>query len=182
MVEAAARCRGRAFQRDALGSWAVAAEVWERIKLGGRSLALSLQSVWATIEAGWLTALSRISGASFLAAAGSALDDIARAAEALTANRGEVTGLLRINAPRVALEMALTPILAKLAWAHPSLTVEVHADDALVDIVARGFDAGIRIGEAVQQDMVAMRLTGPFKAILVASKAYVEAKGSTEDH
>ena len=62
--------------------------------------------------------------------------------------------------------------------AHPRLTVEVHADDALVDIVARGFDAGIRIGEAVQQDMVAMRLTRPFKAILVASPAYVEAKGA----
>ena len=49
----------------------VAAEVWERIKLGGRSLALSLQSVWATIEAGWLTALSGIqrSWADFLHAA-----------------------------------------------------------------------------------------------------------------
>ena len=118
------------------------------------------------------------SGARFLAIAGSALDDIAKAAESLTADRGEVTGLLRINAPRVALEMALTPILAKLAWQHPRLTVEVHADDAFVDIVARGFDAGIRIGEAVQQDMIAMRLTQPFKAILVASKAYVEARGA----
>ena len=118
------------------------------------------------------------SGARFLAIAGSALDDIAKAAEGLTADRGEVTGLLRINAPRVALEMALTPILAKLAWQHPRLTVEVHADDAFVDIVARGFDAGIRIGEAVQQDMIALRLTRPFKAILVASNAYVEAKGA----
>jgi DNA-binding transcriptional LysR family regulator len=60
----------------------------------------------------------------------------------------------------------------------PRLTVEVHADDAFVDIVARGFDAGIRLGEAVQQDMIAMRLTRPFKAILVASKAYVDAKGA----
>ena len=117
-------------------------------------------------------------GAKFLAVAGSALDSIARAAEVLTANRGEVTGLLRINAPRVALEMALTPILAKLAWQHPKLTVEVHADDAFVDIVAHGFDAGIRIGKAVQQDMIAMRLTRPFNAILVASKGYVEAKGT----
>jgi len=117
-------------------------------------------------------------GARFLAATGSALDDIAKAAEGLTADRGEVTGLLRINAPRVALEMALTPILAKLAWQHPRLAVEVHAEDALIDIVARGFDAGIRIGEAVQQDMIAMRLTPPFQAILVASKAYLEARGA----
>jgi DNA-binding transcriptional LysR family regulator len=118
------------------------------------------------------------SGARFLASVGSALDDIDKAAEGLAAERGEVTGLLRINAPRVALDMALTPILAKLAWQHPRLTVEVHADDALVDIVAQGFDAGIRLGEAVQQDMIALRLTRPFKAILVASTFYVDAKGT----
>ena len=88
---------------------------------------------------------------------------------------------MRINAPRVALEMALTPMLAKLAWQHPQLTVEVHADDAFVDIVARGFDAGIRLGEAVQQDMIAVRLTRPFNAILVASTAYLEAKGAQDD-
>ena len=90
-----------------------------------------------------LTELGRI----FSAAAGSAIDDIAKATENLTADRGEVTGLLRINAPRIALEMALTPILVKLAWRHPRLTVEVHADDAFVDIVARGFDAGIRLAK-----------------------------------
>ena len=56
----------------------VASEVWERIKLGGRSLALSLQSVWATIEAGWLTALSGIqrSWADFLHAATRSLDGV----------------------------------------------------------------------------------------------------------
>ena len=66
------------FLVDAFGSWAVAAEVWERIKLGGRSLALSLQSVWATIEAGWLTALSGIqrSWADFLHAATRSLDGV----------------------------------------------------------------------------------------------------------
>jgi DNA-binding transcriptional LysR family regulator len=117
------------------------------------------------------------SGGRFLAGVGPALDDIDKAAEGLAAARGEVTGLLRINAPRVALEMALAPILARLARQHPRLTVEVHADDAFVDIVAQGFDAGIRLGEAVQQDMIALRLTGPFKAVLVASKAYVAAKG-----
>jgi DNA-binding transcriptional LysR family regulator len=47
----------------------------------------------------------------------------------------------------------------------------------LVDIVARGFDAGIRLGEAVQRDMIAMRLTRPFKIILVATREYLEAKG-----
>jgi DNA-binding transcriptional LysR family regulator len=118
------------------------------------------------------------SGARFLASIGSALDDIGRAAEGLTAERGEVTGLLRINAPRGALDMVLTPVLARLAWQHPKLTVEMYSDDAFVDIVAQGFDAGIRLGEAIQQDMIAMRLTQPFKIILIASPAYLDAKGA----
>jgi DNA-binding transcriptional LysR family regulator len=87
-----------------------------------------------------------------------------------------VTGLLRINTVRVALGMALTPILSKLAWQHPRLTVEVYAADALVDIVERGFDAGIRRGKLLQRDMIAMRLTRPFRGILVASREYIEAK------
>jgi DNA-binding transcriptional LysR family regulator len=90
--------------------------------------------------------------------------------------RGEVTGLLRINAPRIVLEMVMTPVLAKLAWRHPKLTVEIFVNDALIDIVAQGFDAGIRLGDSVQQDMIALRLTQPLKAILVASRAYLDAK------
>lgn len=117
-------------------------------------------------------------GARFLATVGHALDDIGKAAEGLTAERGEVTGLLRINAPRIILDLALVPVLAKLAWQHPKLTVEIFSDDALVDIVAKGFDAGIRLGESVQQDMIAMQLTPPLKSILVASPAYVDAKGA----
>jgi DNA-binding transcriptional LysR family regulator len=117
-------------------------------------------------------------GRRFLAGIAPALDDIDTTIEGLAADRGEVKGLLRINAPRVALQMAVTPILAKLAWQHPRLAVEVHTNDAFVDIVAEGFDAGIRLGASVQQDMIAMRLTKPFKAILVASQTYIEAKGA----
>jgi DNA-binding transcriptional LysR family regulator len=117
-------------------------------------------------------------GARFLAGVAPALEDIDKAIEGLAAERGEVTGLLRINAPRNALDMGLTPILLQLAQKHPRLTVELHADDAFVDIVAEGFDAGVRLGEAVQQDMVAVRLTPPFKAILVASEAYLAARGA----
>src|SRR5215475_7854866 len=117
-------------------------------------------------------------GARLVASVEPALADISKAAEGLSAERGEVTGLLRINAPRIVLEMALTPVLAKLAWRHPKLTVEIFVNDALVDIVAQGFDAGIRLGESVQQDMIALRLTQPLKAILVASSAYLDAKGA----
>jgi DNA-binding transcriptional LysR family regulator len=119
-------------------------------------------------------------GARFLAAVGPALADIDKAAETLRAERGEIVGALRISASRVALEMALTPILARLAIDHPLLTVEARADDGFVDIVAEGFDAGVRLGASLQLDMVALRLTPPFRAILVASPAYLERRGAPQ--
>jgi DNA-binding transcriptional LysR family regulator len=117
-------------------------------------------------------------GVRFLAGLEPALADIHQAIERLTAERGEVTGLLRINTLRVVLDMALIPILATLARQHPRLTVEINADQTLVDIVAQGFDAGIRLRRAIQQDMVTTRLTGSFKAILVASRDYLDARGT----
>ena len=117
-------------------------------------------------------------GARFVGGVEPALTDIGKTVEGLTAERGEVTGLLRITTLRGALDTALIPILATLARQHPQLTVEINADQTLVDIVAQGFDAGIRMRRAVQQDMVTTRLTGSFKAILVASRDYLDARGT----
>ena len=119
-------------------------------------------------------------GARFIASVGPALDDIGKAVESLSAERGEVTGVLRINAPRVAVALALTSLLARLAQAHPRLVVELHSNDAFVDIVAQGFDAGVRLGDAVQQDMVSVRMTPPLKAIMVAAPAYLKARGTPQ--
>jgi DNA-binding transcriptional LysR family regulator len=116
-------------------------------------------------------------GASFMASVGPALTAIEEAAERVRAARGEVTGLLRLNVPRVALPMAITPVMAEMAWRHPGLTIEVTSDDGLVDIVAGGFDAGVRLGEMIAEDMIAIRLTPPFRAILVAAPSYLKAKG-----
>jgi DNA-binding transcriptional LysR family regulator len=116
-------------------------------------------------------------GTRFIAGVEPALSDIEKTIEGLSAARGEVTGLLRIDAPRLVLDMALIRILAKLARQHPRLTVEVRTGQTSVDIVAQGFDAGIRIRRAIQQDMVTTRLTGPFKVILVASRDYLDARG-----
>jgi DNA-binding transcriptional LysR family regulator len=117
-------------------------------------------------------------GTVFLATAAPALEALTEAIAAARAARGRVTGTLRLNAPRVALAIALTPVLAKLARDHRELTVEVTSDDAFTDIVAQGFDVGIRLGETIAQDMVAVRLTPPFQAIIVASPAYLAARGT----
>lgn len=170
IVVAVAEKRGFAAAAQALGMSASAVSHAVRVvedSLGEPLFARTTRSV-ALTEA----------GERFLASVGPALEDIASAVERLGAARGEVSGVLKLNSSRVASQMVLPPLLAKLAAAHPKLTVEVHDDDALVDIVSRGFDAGIRLGEQVAQDMVSVRLTPPFKAILVASPDYV-ARGGT---
>ena len=108
---------------------------------------------------------------------GAALQEIQDALERARSERGRVAGLLRLNVPQVALSMAITPVVAELAKRHPQLVVEVTADAMLTDIVAAGFDAGVRLGEMIERDMIAVRLTPPFKAIMVAAPGYLAAKG-----
>jgi len=106
-----------------------------------------------------------------------ALQEIQDALERARSERGQVAGLLRLNVPQVALPLAITPVVTELAWRHPQLVVEVTADATLTDIVAAGFDAGVRLGEMIERDMIAVRLTPPFKAIMVAAPSYLAAKG-----
>lgn len=108
---------------------------------------------------------------------GTALEEIQHAIEQARSERGRVTGLLRLNVPQIALPLAITPVLTELALRHPQLTVEVTADATLTDIVAAGFDAGVRLGGMIERDMIAIRLTSPFKAIMVAAPGYLAAKG-----
>lgn len=115
-------------------------------------------------------------GARLVETVGRAFADIDEVLEQVHGERWHITGLLRLNVPRVALPIAITPVLAELARRHPSLTVEVASDDALTDMVAAGFDAGVRLGEMIAQDMVAIRLTPPFQAIMVASPSYLTGR------
>ena len=112
-------------------------------------------------------------GRGFLAAVAPALATIEEAALRVRSARGRVAGLLRINAPRIAVPIALAPVMAEMARRHPDLTIEITTEDGLVDIVAGGFDAGVRLGGMIAEDMVAIRLTPPFAAILVAAPAYL---------
>jgi DNA-binding transcriptional LysR family regulator len=119
-------------------------------------------------------------GAAFLESAERVAEELDGAMERLRAGEAQVSGLLRINAPRVALTMGFTPILTEMARRHPRLTVEVVTDDALIDVVAEGFDAGVRLGEMIAQDMVAVRLTAACRAIMVAAPEYLARCGTPE--
>jgi DNA-binding transcriptional LysR family regulator len=92
--------------------------------------------------------------------------------------RDSPLGTLRINAPRAAVEWVLTPLVARFLADHPGMRVDLVSDDSFVDIVAAGFDAGVRFGERIQQDMVAVPLGPPQRFVIVASPTYVAANGA----
>jgi DNA-binding transcriptional LysR family regulator len=116
-------------------------------------------------------------GAALVASAAPALQDIADRVERIRAVKGRVSGLLRLNVPRLALSMVMTSVVREMAKRFPDVTVEIFADDAIANIVEDGFDAGIRLGEMIAEDMITVRLTPPFRAILVASPAYLSERG-----
>jgi DNA-binding transcriptional LysR family regulator len=116
-------------------------------------------------------------GAAMISTIARALSEISDGLDRIRAARGGVTGLLRVNAPRLALPLVVTRLVVEMGKRFPELRLEVFTDDALSDIVGEGFDAGIRLGEMIAQDMIAVRLTPPFEAIIVAAPAYIAAKG-----
>lgn len=116
-------------------------------------------------------------GKALVETAAPALQDIAERMDRIRAIKGRPSGLLRLNVPNIAVPLAVTPVVAAMAERYPDVTVELLTDQGLIDIVGEGFDAGIRLGEMIAQDMVTVRLTPPFKAVIVASPAYVGRHG-----
>jgi DNA-binding transcriptional LysR family regulator len=104
-----------------------------------------------------------------LAPAVAGLDQALQDALAL---RDDPVGTIRLNLPRVAAELIVMPHLPLFSALYPKVQLEMVIDDGLSDIVAKGFDAGIRNGERLAQDMVAVRLTQPFRVAVVGSPAY----------
>ena len=92
---------------------------------------------------------------------------------------GRPRGLLRINLPKVA-ETLLEPMLPKFTAAYPDIELELMVEDRFIDIVAEGYDAGIRIGESIAKDMVAVRLTQPSPLTVVGSPIYFAKHGKPQ--
>ncbi|MES2584083.1 MAG: LysR family transcriptional regulator [Pseudomonadota bacterium] len=111
-------------------------------------------------------------GEAYLARVGPALGDMLAASEQVHALQGRPSGVLRINAARISIAMVLQPLLAGFLQAHPDVQIELSNDEGYVDIVERGLDAGVRLGESVQKDMVAIPLGGPISVAIVGAPAY----------
>jgi DNA-binding transcriptional LysR family regulator len=112
-------------------------------------------------------------GERLLAGLRPALDGFEAAVEAINIFRDKPTGHLRLTVPRPAAKQVIEPIVAKFLSAHPGVTLEVVTDSALTDIVRDRFDAGIRPGHRVEQDMIAVRIGDDARPVVVASPEYL---------
>ncbi|PZU28110.1 MAG: LysR family transcriptional regulator, partial [Stenotrophomonas sp.] len=109
-----------------------------------------------------------------------ALARIGEALHAVEANRDVATGQLRITAPRFAIEYLLLPHLPAFHAAYPQVEVELSMQAALVDVVGEGFDAGIRLGEALADGMIAVPLGPPMRWTVVAAPEYLQRHGTPQ--
>jgi DNA-binding transcriptional LysR family regulator len=102
------------------------------------------------------------------------------ALEDVAGEQGRLTGELRINGSEGAIRLLLREIVPQFMARYPGITLDLVAEGKLVDIVGEGFDAGIRLGEAVPRDMIAVRLSPDMRFLAVASPDYLAAHPAPE--
>lgn len=112
-------------------------------------------------------------GEAFLSRVGPALNQVIEAGEDLNALQGRASGTLRLNAARISIALVVQPMLAGFLQENPHVQLELTNDEGFIDIVERGFDAGVRFGESVHRDMVAIPLGGPVEVAVVATPEYL---------
>ena len=163
--------RTRNFRRAALEQRVSVSSLSQRLRdmeerLGVRLMNRTTRS-FALTEAGEL----------LLARVGPAMHDVCEALDRVRGLRGVPSGRLRINAPPPAIDLVLAPMVAPFMEAYPQIDLEIIGDSSFVDIVAQGFDAGVRYGEHLAQDMIAVSLAPPQRYAVVASPDYVARHG-----
>jgi len=112
-------------------------------------------------------------GEKFVSRARPAFEELVSAREAARELGQRPAGLLRLTAPRAVMPILLEPLIASFCKAYPEVEVEIAATEQLIDLAGEGFDAGIRLGQFVSADMVAVRLTPPFPLVVVGSPDYL---------
>ncbi|PAQ01821.1 LysR family transcriptional regulator [Mesorhizobium mediterraneum] len=130
-------------------------------RLGVRLLARSTRSVAPTEE-----------GAQLLERLRPALSEIDLALESAVEARDRPAGNLRLTVPRTAAHLALTPRLGAFAAAYPDIVLEIVIEDRFTDVVEGGFDAGVRLGESLQRDMIAVRIGPDIRGAVVGAPSY----------
>ncbi|WP_407177656.1 LysR family transcriptional regulator [Bradyrhizobium sp. STM 3562] len=163
--------RTRNFRRAAREQGVSTSSLSQRLReleerLGVRLLNRTTRSV-AVTEAGEM----------LLARVGPAMTEVNEALEQVRGLREAPSGRLRINAPPPAVDLVLAPMVGPFLRAYPKVDLEIAAESTFVDIVGASFDAGVRYGEHLAQDMIAVSLGPPQRYAVVASPQYIAQHG-----
>jgi DNA-binding transcriptional LysR family regulator len=138
-------------------------------RLGVRLLARTTRSVSVT-EA----------GETLLRSLRPALEDIASGVDTLGSMRGKAVGTIRLTATKHAVSTVVMPVLPGFLAAHPDIQVSMIVDDSFIDIVAERIDAGIRFGDIVEKDMIAVRIGPDVRLAVVGAPSYFAQYGTPQ--
>src|SRR5215469_16581444 len=119
-------------------------------------------------------------GERFLSRAKPAFEELVAASEAARDLGQRPAGLLRLSVPPAVVPLILEPVIASFCQDYPDIELEIAAGGELIDLAAGGFDAGIRLGQFIAPDMVAVRLTPPFPLVVVGSPDYLRGRQRPE--
>ena len=108
--------------------------------------------------------------------AGPAFGQLDAALQDVSAQPGELVGRVKLSVPRSALAL-ITPVLPSFRSRHPRVEVEVVVEERLVDLIGEGYDAGVRLTESIERDMVQVRLTDSFRFLVVGAPRYLARRG-----
>lgn len=111
---------------------------------------------------------------------GPALHQVATALREVSAKPGEVVGRLRLSVPHAAVPFVIDPVVPKFRQRHPRVELEIAIEERLVDLVGEGYDAGFRLTESIERDMLQVRLTDPFRFVVVGSPKYLAKHGTPQ--
>jgi DNA-binding transcriptional LysR family regulator len=149
------------------------------------ALSQSVRQLEARLGVALLTRTSRSvalteAGQRLLENAGPAVDQALESLKTVTARPGEVTGRVKLSVPTAAGSLVLARLLPTFLERYPKVEVDVSVDDRFVDIVAGGFDAGVRLVEAIDRDMVHVRLSPACRVVVAGAPAYLKRRGTPQ--
>lgn len=179
-------------RREDLGSLAMFLAVAEernftraaaRLGVSQSALSHSMRRLEAKLGLRLLTRTTRsvaptVAGEKLLETLRPALDDIDDKLASLTELRERPAGTIRITASKHAAQTILWPVIKRVTAENPDIEVELSIDSGLVDIVAERFDIGVRLGERLEKDMIAMRIGPKLRMAAVAAPSYLATRGT----
>jgi len=149
------------------------------------ALSQSVRQLEARLGVTLLTRTSRTvaltdAGRRLVEDAGAAVDQALESLRTVSVRPGEVTGRVRLSVPALAVDLVLARLLPSFLERHPKVEVEVRVENSFVNIVSEGLDAGIRLSEAIERDMVQLRLTDPGRFVVAGAPSYLSRRGTPQ--